>query len=55
MIKWTYLLTTQVHNLQTGVPLIGVIQVPITRAHRQTIKVGLSSIRMASSQKFGKN
>ncbi|MCW5784617.1 MAG: outer membrane protein assembly factor BamE [Nitrospirales bacterium] len=37
--KWNYLLTTQVHDLQTGVPPIGVTQAPITRAHRQTTKV----------------
>ncbi len=40
-IKWNYLLTTQVHDLQTGVPPIGVTQVPITRAHRQITEVGI--------------
>ena len=39
--EWTYLLTTQVHDLHTGVPPIGVTQVPITRAHRQTTEVGI--------------
>ncbi|MGP0592538.1 outer membrane protein assembly factor BamE domain-containing protein [Nitrospira sp. T9] len=39
--KWNYLLTTRVHDLQTGVPPIGVTQVPITRAHRQTTEVGI--------------
>ncbi|GJL70375.1 MAG: hypothetical protein NPIRA06_30100 [Nitrospirales bacterium] len=39
--QWNYLLTTQDHHLQTGVPPIGVTQVPITRAHRQTTEVGI--------------
>lgn len=39
--KWNYLLTTHFHDPQTGVPPIGVTQVPITRAHRRTTEVGI--------------